>query len=147
MLTSHWPAARSWFFLACRYLFTAGVSFVIYFAAIFLFFSIAQLPYMFAVAGAYVITLAVHFSMNRAFTFNSANPAVLRQLVRYAATALLNYFVQIGVIYLLFVRWHADFYLATLAGLIANLAVGFFLLRRWVFANDRSTAVDDRVGL
>jgi putative flippase GtrA len=147
MFASRWPAARSFFFLASRYLFTAGVSFVIYFAAIFVFFSVAQLPYMLAVAVAYVITLAVHFSMNRSFTFNSGSPAVLRQLLRYGATALLNYFVQIGVIYMLYSRWHTDFYLATLAGLIANLAVGFFLLRRWVFASDGSTAGDDRVGL
>lgn len=133
--------------MASRYLLTAGVSFVIYFVAIFVFFSIAQLPYMLAVAVAYVITLAVHFSMNRSFTFNSANPAVLRQLIRYGATALLNYFVQIGVIYLLFSRWHADFYLATLVGLIANFAVGFFLLRRWVFANDRADVGEHRVGL
>ena len=140
MRAAHLPTVRNWLLLASRYLLTAGVSFVVYFACIFIFFSVIQLRYPFAVAVAYVITLAVHFSMNRRFTFRSGNPALAGQVARYLATAALNYFVQIAIIYVLYAAWHLNFYFATFVGLLANLAVGFSLLWAWVFAHPAEAA-------
>jgi len=120
--------------LGLRYMLIAAVTFCAYFVFLYFWTSLVHASYPVAVGISYGAALVIHFLANRSYTFRSGASAIRGQLLRYLITALLNYFVQILVIYTLFQLLGVNFYLAALVAVCANLVVGFVLQHNWVFA-------------
>lgn len=118
---------------AIRYLLVGGATFVCYFAFLGLLFSLLGLPYPLAVAIAYAIAVALHFLANRSYTFDAASASAAPQLTRYVAVVVLNYTVQLGIIFLAYDVAGWNFYVAAFLAILATLVSGFLLMKSWVF--------------
>jgi putative flippase GtrA len=125
-----------------RYVVVGGFSFLVYFGLLGMLFTALRAPYPVAVGIAYVFAVAVHFLANRIFTFGAAEAPVAMQLGRYAWVILLNYGIQISVLYVMYDLLRVDFYLGAVTGVLATLVAGFLLMRGWVFA--RRAGIDRR---
>ena len=117
-----------------RYLVVGGISFGIYFGLLGLLFSGLRLRYPVAVGIAYVVAVGVHFLANRSFTFGAANAPMAMQLGRYAGMIVLNYAIQVSLLYVVYDLCGLNFYLGAFGGVLATLVTGFLLMRTWVFA-------------
>jgi putative flippase GtrA len=120
-----------------RYVIVGGLSFLIYFGLLGLFFSLLHTRYPVAVSIAYAFAVALHFLANRTFTFDAAGAPVAAQFGRYAGMVLLNYGIQIFVLYVVYDLCGLNFYLGAVSGVLATLVTGFFLMRTWVFAREK----------
>lgn len=118
---------------ATRYLVVGGATFVCYFALLGLLFSVLGLPYPLAVAIAYALAVALHFFANRSYTFNAAHTSAAPQLTRYIAVAVVNYALQLGVIFIAYEVAGWNFYVAAFLAILATLVSGFLLMKSWVF--------------
>jgi len=127
--------------LALRYLIVGGFTFCAYFVLLYLCEGVLRMSYPVAVGISYFTALSVHFTLNRWFTFRAAAHAIPGQLARYAATALLNYLVQIAMIFALYQWLHVNFYLSALVSVCTNLLVGFLLQHFWVFRVPQSAGM------
>jgi putative flippase GtrA len=135
----HWQAyAKTSFSFKkiSRYLLIGGLTFIIYYAFLWICFSFAGLPYFGAVAIAYAIAITFHFLAHRRITFNAGGSKVRHQIVRYLFVALLNYFIQLGVIRLCYEMYNINFYISAFFGVMSTLITGYFLMNFWVFKSE-----------
>ena len=110
------------------YLAVGATGFAIYLATYLL---CSWLPDAVAVSIAYVVALAVHFTLNRRVTFASDNPAV-HQVGRYLTLAGINYVVS-TLVSVALLRLGLYPLLALFAGAICTTAIGFVASKHWVF--------------
>lgn len=119
-----------------RFLILGSVTFVIYYTILWLLFSYEGLQYRGAVAIAYSAAIIFHFLANRKITFNAGRMRFRNQILRYLTVALLNYFIQILIIHVLYVINHINFYISTVIGIIFTTIFGYYIMNTWVFKED-----------
>jgi len=86
-----------------------------------------------AVSVAYVVSILFHFTLNRAWTFQSTQGARKPQIVRYAVMAAVNYGLTVGVVNLAtrMLGWTPPVGLCAATG--ATAICGYAMSRLWVF--------------
>lgn len=114
-----------------------GLTFVLYYTVLWIFFSYSGMPYYIAVAIAYTTAIAFHFLANRNITFNAGGSTFLPQILTYLSVAVMNYFVQLSVIYLCYEMYKINFYISTLIGVILTMVTGYLLMNAWVFKREK----------
>jgi len=119
-----------------RFLLFGGLTFVIYYAILWICFGFAGLPYRGAVAISYSAAITFHFLGNRKITFNAGGTKFRHQISRYLSVALLNYFVQLGIIGLCYEMYGMNFYISAFWGVISTMITGYFLMNSWVFRRE-----------
>jgi len=123
--------------LNCRkifhYLLIGGLTFVIYYAILWISFDFAGLPYPEAVAIAYSAAIIFHFLANRKITFKAGGTKFRHQILRYLSVALLNYVVQLVIIGLCYEIYGMNFYISAFFGVMSTLITGYLLMNFWVF--------------
>lgn len=85
----------------------------------------------------YAIGLAVSFSLNRVWTFNSSRP-VVHVLPKYLLVAGLSYLLNLGSVIAATSHFSVNPYLAQLLGVGIYTACVFFGCRWFVFTSPRS---------
>jgi putative flippase GtrA len=138
------PARRAWAGPAgvaaarrqfARFLLSGGLVALVYLALMALFVTVAGLPSQAALALAYALALALHFSLNRQFVFGSRRHSLhlARQGVRYLVLVAFGYGVTAVALALL----PGPLGLPDLAVyfIVAGclVPVNFFVMRAWVF--------------
>lgn len=91
-------------------------------------------PDVVALTIAYVASVLLHFSLNKAFTFRTAPPLHGRMVTRYLAVVAINYVVS-TTIGLSLLKYGVVPFLALGIAIAATTALGFVLIRQWVFAD------------
>lgn len=109
------------------------LTFIIYYALLWICFGFAGLPYRAAVAIAYSSAIVFHFLANRKITFNAGVTKFWHQISRYMSVALLNYFVQLGIIGLCYEMYGMNFYISAFLGVLSTMITGYLLMNFWVF--------------
>ena len=117
-----------------RFLWVGGLTFIVYYALLYILHTSAGMRYPLAIAISYGLALAVHFLINRSFTFTVQYGRTSQQLRRYALTALANYCAQVVIVRALFERIGFGFYWSALIAVATTTVTGFLLLDKWVFA-------------
>jgi putative flippase GtrA len=116
-----------------RFLIFGGLTFVIYYAILWICFDLAALLYREAVAISYASAIFFHFLANREVTFNAGGANFWQQVLRYIAVAILNYIIQLIVIQFCYESYRINFYLSTFFGVVTTMITGYFLMNSWVF--------------
>jgi putative flippase GtrA len=116
-----------------KYLLVGAVTFVTYYIALAFFYTLLGVRYEISIACAYTITVALHFMLNRQYTFEAMSGRLSVHGLKYAVVAFVNYLVQLGVVYISLEFLSLNFYVATFLGVLATLVLGYTLLGRWVF--------------
>jgi putative flippase GtrA len=111
-----------------KFLFIGGTTFLIYY-----FFSILNMPYVYAIVIAYTLAISFHFFANRNHVFNARDGSIISQTLKYALLALANYLIQVGIVYVFFTRYGVNFYLATILALVVTMIFGYLLMGKWIF--------------
>lgn len=116
------------------YLVVGGITAAIYYALIGILWGLLGTHYLVAVSVAYVCAVAFHFMANRRVTFEAFHERAEKQIPRYVALAVVNYFVTLLVVDLAIRFAGLHVYAATTLAILATLATGYVSMRRWVFA-------------
>jgi putative flippase GtrA len=116
-----------------KFLFIGGTTFLIYYFFLFTFFSILNMPYVYAIVIAYTLAISFHFFANRNHVFNARDGSIISQTLKYALLALANYLIQVGIVYVFFTRYGVNFYLATILALVVTMIFGYLLMGKWIF--------------
>jgi putative flippase GtrA len=117
-----------------RFLFVGGLIFVVYYISLYFLHTGIGMRYPLAVAISYGLSLALHFLINRSFTFSVGRGRWSQQLWRYTLTAFVNYCAQILIIRELLGLIGFGFYLSAAIAVATTSLTGFILLNNWVFA-------------
>jgi putative flippase GtrA len=88
----------------------------------------------------YAVGLVTSFTLNRMWTFNSTQP-VSHVLPKYALTAILCYFLNLGVVLMSTIYFSANPYLAQLLGVFIYTVCMFVGCRLFVFMPPQRTTI------
>jgi putative flippase GtrA len=116
-----------------RFLLVGGLIFVVYYSSLYLLHTGVGMRYPLAVAISYSLAVALHFLLNRSFTFAASSGQWSQHLWRYSVTALANYCAQILIIRALFDKIGLGFYWSATVAVATTTLTGFILLNNWVF--------------
>lgn len=72
-------------------------TFVLNYSFVWLFYGFIALDYRLAVTLAYIITVIVHFTLNRIFTYKAEGYPLMGQWVKYAMMLVINYLITLSV--------------------------------------------------
>ena len=115
------------------FLVVGGITFVCYFLLLALFNELG-FKYPLAVGIAYAVAVAVHFGANRLVTFRASAVPARKQLGKYIALGIFNYLLQVAILGLTYDLLGWNFYLGAFLGILVTTAMGFILLKTWVFS-------------
>jgi len=117
-----------------KYVLVGGVVFVFYFSLIYLFVDIFDLYYQIGVSVSYFAAVALHFYLNKTFTFGESQVSVRYQFVRYLCLLCINYVIMLCVVS--YVSSYLKFspYLGALIGIFTTTFVGFVMSKYWIFS-------------
>jgi putative flippase GtrA len=116
-----------------RFLLVGGLTFVVYYALLYILHTGAGMRYPLAIAISYSLAVALHFLINRRFTFAVRLGRTSQQLRRYGLTALINYCMQILIVRALFETIGFGFYWTATIAVATTTVTGFMLMDKWVF--------------
>jgi putative flippase GtrA len=89
--------------------------------------------YQVAVSVAYVLSVLVHFVVNRKLTFQSDHTHFLLQMPRYFTMIFINYLITLGVTRMVVELLHMSPYVGILCSIGVTINVSYLMLRYWVF--------------
>jgi len=115
-----------------KYLFIGGLTFLIYYFSLYIFFSFLGISYAISIFISYSFSLIFHFYSNKNLTFKSNN-LLQYEIIKYLVVGLINYIVQFSTIYVIYRVLGFNFYLGAIVGTMLTIASGFLLLKNWVF--------------
>jgi putative flippase GtrA len=116
-----------------RFLFVGGITFLIYYFFIWLFFERLEIKYLYSISISYLIAVSLHFFLNRTLTFNSNKNNLKLHLIKYSMVSILNYLIQFFVIYIAYNFLSFNIYLSVLISIITTIVIGYLLMDIWVF--------------
>jgi putative flippase GtrA len=93
----------------------------------------ACLPWIPAVTVAYLLAVAVHFTLNRSWVFESRNQTLSRQLIRYAVTVFLCWSSTVGLVALSLRTVTGSVVIAKVLAVPVVTLLGFALMKWYVF--------------
>ena len=116
-----------------KFIIVGGLTFLIYYFFLWIFFDFFGMTSWMCIAGAYFIAVTFHFLTNKNITFKSREFFSFRHLIRYAALSFFNYFVQLFAVQICTLYFDLNFYSSVLIGIILTMGLGYFFMRGWVF--------------
>lgn len=105
----------------------------IYFTVMWATDSLLGVSYLFAVTAAYVTATFFQFNANRRFTFRASNEAQHKQLPRYLALLVINYFVTILIVGFCVENVGLSAYVGVCISVLVTVFIGYYLSHFWVF--------------
>lgn len=115
------------------FLFVGFLSAAVNFGTFTVLWKWVGLNYKVAVSFAYVLSVIVHFVVNRKLTFQSDHTHFLLQMPRYLTMILINYLITLGITRIVVEVLHLSPYLGILFSIGVTINVSFLMLRYWVF--------------
>jgi putative flippase GtrA len=73
------------------------VTFILNYTLVWLFYGLFAMDYRVAVTFAYVITVVIHFILNRTFTYKKGESFIMGHLGKYGGMLAVNYFIMLSV--------------------------------------------------
>lgn len=89
-----------------------------------------------AVSGAYLVAVAVHFSLNKWWVFKCQNSGYTAQLLKYALTVLACWLCTIFVFSLALHALTSNIFLAKIIAIPPTTLLGFVLMKTFVFRQE-----------
>jgi len=114
------------------------LTFCIYFCCFHFFYRVQGLDYRLAVSFAYVITVTSHFLLHRFFTFGAADQALTHHTWKYLLMLGLNYVVALGVVWITVEFVKTSPYFGVLASTGITTGISFFMMKHFVFHQERA---------
>lgn len=119
------------------FLFVGIVSLAVNVGSFTIFWRVLKIDYRIAVSLAYVLSVIVHFYLNRSLTFKIQGKPTHQQFIKYLMMIAINYFMTLLVMYLVVEKIHWSPYIGILAAIGATVGISYLLLRYWVFAEKK----------
>lgn len=116
-----------------RYLAVGFSTTAIYFSLIYVFREILGFRDLLSISIAYFLATIFNLLANKLFTFSFRGMPDFALIIRYGTLALVNYLLQVFVIWLSFTQFRLHFYISTLFASAAAMAIGFVVSKSWVF--------------
>lgn len=117
------------------YGFVGACSAVVYFLSFTWFFQWGKLDYQIAVSIAYVLSVLVHFFMNRSFTFKSHGHSLWRHVTKYSVMLMVNYLCTLGIMSMVVSGLKLSPYLGIAVSIALTMGTGYIMAKFWVFNN------------
>ena len=108
-------------------------TFVLNFSLVFLFYGKVSLDYRIAVTCAYVITLGVHFLLNRSFTYRRVDGGVGPDTVKYGILLIANYLITLSITSATVELLGLTPYFGIVLSALATAVSSFLLMKHFVF--------------
>jgi len=116
-----------------RFGIVGAATFVLNFSLVFLFYGKVGLDYRIAVTCAYVITLGVHFLLNRSFTYRRVDGGVGPDTVKYGILLIANYLVTLIITSATVELLGLTPYFGIVLSALVTAVSSFLLMKHFVF--------------
>ena len=111
--------------------------FVLYFSLIYFFVDLLKFHYSVGITCAYAMAVAIHFLLNRSFTFSASKGPVLAQLLKYLVLLVINYITTILTVSLFVEVLISSAYLGACVGIVLTTLSGYIASKYWIFTDTR----------
>jgi putative flippase GtrA len=126
------------FWQLVRFIIVGLVAFLLYFILIYIFYGKFALDYRMAATYAYFITVIVHFTLNRKFTYNQKSNSIFPDSAKYCIMLTANYLITLavttGTVELLMLTPYHGAIISSFATALSS----FLLMKYFVFAPQES---------
>lgn len=92
---TYYIAAHRWQLF--RFFVVGVATFALNFCLVWLFYGKAKLDYRIAVSCAYLVTVIVHFLLNRSFTYGQKGGSIAPDTVKYGIMLIVNYMLTLSI--------------------------------------------------
>lgn len=110
-----------------------ALSAVIYFGSFTLLWRYFGLDYNVAISIGYVLSVIVHFTVNRRVTFRSHGHQLFYQLIKYLVMITFNYGITLLVVHFVVKVLDLSPYLGVVCSIGATVGISYLLAKLWVF--------------
>lgn len=110
------------------------VTFVLYYILIWCFYGRFEFDYRLAVSCSYVITVAVHFLVNRFFTYRKEGFTMIHDTFKYLIMLAVNYVITLGITMAGVEIFGFSPYFAVLFPIAMTAVSSFLMMKHFVFA-------------
>lgn len=115
------------------YCLAGGLSAVAYFLLFSILWQEFHINYKISISIAYIISILVHFTMNRKVTFQHHEKNIHRQLPKYSAMVLINYLITMLVVHIIVIDFNLSPYFGVIFGIGLTVLSGYLMSKYWVF--------------
>ena len=116
-----------------KFLLIGGISFIIYYIVLWLFYDVIKIIYFFAIAYSCIASNLFHYSANKKFTFRGGDLDFKSNIIRYIVIAIVNLFLQIMIVTFSYKFIGLNFYLSNFIGIFFTIFFGYYFYKKWVF--------------
>jgi putative flippase GtrA len=127
--------------LFINFLIAGGLSALFYFVLFALLWQWLKINYQLSFSIAYLISILLHFYINRYFTFKVQGDNLFPHFIKYTCMLAINYLVTLAILRLLVERLGLTPYAGMVVGSIVNIYYNFLMSRYWVFRERKLTQV------
>ena len=115
------------------YLTVGMITAIIYFSLFGFLYGGLHVDYRIAVTICYSLSVLIHFTANRHFTFKKYGPRCLKHILKYAFTVSINYLITLSIM-----TWVVQIlllppYFGVLLAIAATVGTGYLTAKFWVF--------------
>jgi len=116
-----------------RFILVGATTFFQNMALIWLFYENFGFDNRISVSGAYVITVATHFLLNRSFTYSRSAKTVGLDLVKYSVMVFVNYLITLAISIVVVEFLGLSIYLGGMISIFFNGLSSFLIMNHFVF--------------
>jgi putative flippase GtrA len=121
--------------LIVRFGLVGFATFILNYFFVWLFYGVFALDYRVAVTIAYIITIAVHFTLNRTFTYNATESPIAHHASKYGVLLAINYVINLSVSIITVEVCGLSLYFAVIFATVIIMCSSFFLMKYFVFSH------------
>jgi len=110
-----------------------GITFCLNIGLTWAFLSQLKFDYKIAISIAYIFTVAVHFSFNKFFTFDSGEHPIIADGIRYALMLFLNYLITLILSIICVEVFEFGAYIGIIFSTVLIASLNYLLMRHFVF--------------
>lgn len=89
--------------------------------------------YQLAVSVSYVLSITLHFSANRKFTFKKQTSLLSKQLPRYLVLLIANYFITLSFMHVAIEVFHSTPFIGLVLTIGATCMLSYLISKFWIF--------------
>jgi putative flippase GtrA len=115
------------------FLFVGTISAAVNIGSFAILWKFFRINYQFAVSVSYVLSVILHFLVNRKLTFEGDHTHFLMQMPRYLTMIIVNYLITLGVTRMVVELLHLTPYLGIIFSISVTINVSYLMMRYWVF--------------
>ncbi len=116
-----------------RYFLSGGTAFAVYFVLLFVFTEYGNIYHLTSLVIAYVISIAVNFTISKYYVFSNHHQKMKRQFAKFFSVALIGLALQYAVVFLLAESWSLQYLIANVVASALVSVVSFSLNRLFTF--------------